>query len=143
MSHVYIHIHVIHETICVYTCICVTYTLIERNLPPRGGFLFTMFPDQEPCVRDFTTRCDGRILSSNLLHTALDQGTTQQRNLPGGGGFLRSMCIYMYMCHIYVYIHIWSHKLNVYVSHIHIITCICFTHTHIKCICLTHTHMVS
>jgi len=24
--------------------------LIERN-PPRGGFLFTMFPDQEPCVR--------------------------------------------------------------------------------------------
>ena len=25
--------------------------LIERNPPPRGGFLFTMFPHQEPCVR--------------------------------------------------------------------------------------------
>jgi len=58
--------------------------------PPRGGFLFTMFPDQEPCVRDFTTRCDGRISLWNLLHTALDQGTTQQRNPPGGWGFLRS-----------------------------------------------------
>jgi len=23
-------------------------TLIERNLPPREGFLFAMFPDQEP-----------------------------------------------------------------------------------------------
>ena len=51
------------------------FTLIERTPPPRGGFLFTMFPDQEPCVRDFTTRCDGRISSWNLLHTALDQGT--------------------------------------------------------------------
>ena len=49
--------------------------LIERTLPPREGFLFTMFPDQEPCVRGFTTRCDGRISSWNLLHTALDQGT--------------------------------------------------------------------
>jgi len=24
------------------------YILIERNPPPRGGFLFTMFPDQDP-----------------------------------------------------------------------------------------------
>ena len=50
-------------------------TLIERNPPPRGVLLFTMCPDQEPCQRDFTTRCDGRISSWNLLHTALDQGT--------------------------------------------------------------------
>jgi len=50
-------------------------TLIERTPPPREGFLFTMFPDQEPCVRDFTTRCDRRISSWNLLHTALHQGT--------------------------------------------------------------------
>jgi len=46
----------------------------KQNLP-RGGFLFTMFPDQEPCVRDFMTRCDRRILSWNLWHMALDQGT--------------------------------------------------------------------
>jgi len=26
-------------------------TLIERTPPPRGGFLFTVFPYQEPCVR--------------------------------------------------------------------------------------------
>ena len=48
---------------------------LKETLPPRGGFLFTMFPDQEPCVRDFATRCDRRISSWNLLHTALDQGT--------------------------------------------------------------------
>ena len=34
---------------------------LKENFP--GGFLFTMFPDQEPCVRDFTTRGDRRILS--------------------------------------------------------------------------------
>ena len=28
-----------------------TYTLIERNPPSRGGFLFAMFPDHELCVR--------------------------------------------------------------------------------------------
>ena len=30
--------------------LCVSWTckLIERDPPPRGGFLFTMFPDQEP-----------------------------------------------------------------------------------------------
>jgi len=33
--------------------------------PPRGGgFLFTMFPEQELCVRDVTMRCD---------HTCIDQ----------------------------------------------------------------------
>jgi len=35
----------------------------SRYPPPRGGFLFTMFPDQEPCVRDSTTRYD-RCISS-------------------------------------------------------------------------------
>jgi len=29
--------------------------LIERTPPPWGGLLSTMFPDQEPSVRDFTT----------------------------------------------------------------------------------------
>jgi len=33
----------------------------KETPPPRGGFLFSMFPDQEPCVRDFTTRCDGYV----------------------------------------------------------------------------------
>ena len=47
----------------------------RKKPPPRGGFLLTMFPDQEPCVRDFTTKFDRRISSWNLLHTARDQGT--------------------------------------------------------------------
>jgi len=38
-----------------------SHTLIERNPPPWGGFLFTMFPDQEPCVRDFTTRAMSHV----------------------------------------------------------------------------------
>ena len=49
-------------------------TLIKVLL--YGGFV-ECFPNQEPCVRDFTTRCDGRMSSRNLLHTALDQGNTQ------------------------------------------------------------------
>jgi len=60
----------------VLSGIFVTNIYWSKETPPPGGvFLFTMFPDQEPCVRDFTTRCDGRISSWNLLHTALDQGT--------------------------------------------------------------------
>jgi len=37
--------HEIHDTITEQP------NLIERNPPPRGGFLFTMFPHQEPWVR--------------------------------------------------------------------------------------------
>jgi len=84
--HIRIHIHIlIHVS-------DLSHTLIAGNPPPRGGFFVEWFPDQEPCVRDFTTRCDGRISSWNLLHTALDQGTNQHWNPPGGGGFLRSTC---------------------------------------------------
>jgi len=78
--YVFIHIHVFciataYAYIYVY-CIYNIYVYIDRKKPPpRGGFLFTMFPDQEPCVRDFTMRCDRRISSWNLLHTALDQET--------------------------------------------------------------------
>jgi len=46
----------------------------SQEPPPPGGVFCGWFPDQEPCVRDFTTRCDRRISSWNLLHTALDQG---------------------------------------------------------------------
>jgi len=77
-----------HHSLCEVRSLHNSGILIERNPPPRGGFLFhrkkfpprgsflfTNFTDQEPCVRDSTTRCDGRISSWNLLHTALDQGT--------------------------------------------------------------------
>jgi len=56
-----------------------------RNPLPQGGFLFTMFPDQEPCVRDFTTRCDGGILetlrSSPLRSTKREDGRECDQNL--------------------------------------------------------------
>jgi len=51
------------------------YQVDRKNPPPRGGFLFTIFSDQELCVREFTARCDGRSSSRNLLHMDLDQGT--------------------------------------------------------------------
>jgi len=67
-----------HDHVCIkVSCPCVictaTLTLYfdRKNPLPRWGFLFTMFPDQEPCVRDFTTRCDRRILSINLYRTPL------------------------------------------------------------------------
>jgi len=51
-------------------------TLTERNPPPGGGFLFTMFPDQEPCVRDFTTRYYTRVLIRE---------NSKKETPPGGG----------------------------------------------------------
>jgi len=47
----------------------------RTKLPPQDCVFVAWFPDQEPSVRDLTTRCDRRISSWNLLHTALDQGT--------------------------------------------------------------------
>ena len=92
--------------ICVVLCVsCERHTSVwSKETPPRGGFLFTTFPDQEPWVNDFTTKCDrlylvvsrvmlqcvavccsvlqcvavccDRCISSwNHLLTALDQGT--------------------------------------------------------------------
>jgi len=102
-SHIYVHVHTYicscsHIYMCMFSSCnglhasCRTWptsrvlckrlskdkdtSLITGNPPPREGFFVEWFPDQEPCVRDFTTRCDGRISSWNLLHTALDQGTT-------------------------------------------------------------------
>jgi len=55
--------------------------------PSRGGLLVELFPDQEPCVRDFTKRCDRRISSWDFL-----QGTWSSWEInpptPRGGGFL-------------------------------------------------------
>ena len=66
------HLHVSSWRIATSHC---NTQFDRRNPPPRGGFFVEWFPDQEPCVRDVTTRCDGRISSWHLLHMALDQGT--------------------------------------------------------------------
>jgi len=57
-----------------------THDLIERNPPPRGGFLFTMFPHQEPCVRGPCKRTPLEEPGTNpsrgvLLHTVFGKGT--------------------------------------------------------------------
>ena len=65
-------------------------SLMERG----GGVSITVFADQEPCVRDFTTRCDRRISLWNLSHTALDQRTLKIENPPGGGVFFQSTLQY-------------------------------------------------
>jgi len=71
--------------------------LIERNPPPGGGFLFTMFSDQEPCVRDFTTRCDRLHLVMKSLTHGSWSGNIVNRKTPRGGWFL-SINMYMYVC---------------------------------------------
>jgi len=75
---------------------------MERNSPPGpGGFHFTMFPDQEPCVRDFTTRCDRRILSWNLTHGSWS-GNIVNRKPPGGGGVLSmKVCVALFLLNQY------------------------------------------
>jgi len=43
--------------------------LIERNPPPRGGFLFSMFPDQEPCARGPPWKNKVQILRGGSSYT--------------------------------------------------------------------------
>ena len=79
-THISTHFNTYINTFClsgklVAECALILRQIDRKKPPLPGGFLGTMFADQEPCVRDFTTRCDGRISSWNLLHTALDQGT--------------------------------------------------------------------
>jgi len=68
---------------CVAACECLTLsqgrdegTLIERNPPPRGGFLFTMFPHQELCVRGPPSKNLVQILRGGSSYTRFfDEGT--------------------------------------------------------------------
>ena len=54
----------------------IQHNLIERNPPPRGGFLCIMFPHQEPYVRGPPSKDLYQVLRGGvLLHTVLDEGT--------------------------------------------------------------------
>ena len=69
--------------------------LIERNPPPRGGFLFTRFPHQEPCVRK-RTPLEGFVPGSSrgvlfLTHGSW-WGTIVHRKPPRGGWVLSINC---------------------------------------------------
>ena len=50
-------------------CLIVSDKLIERNPPPRGGFLFTMFPHQEPCVRGPPSKDLYQVLQGGSSYT--------------------------------------------------------------------------
>ena len=73
--------------------ICVIYRrwlkLIQRNPPPGGGFLFTMFPDQEPCVRGPPSEDLYQVLRGGSSYTRF-LIREHNRKPPGGGGFFRS-----------------------------------------------------
>jgi len=62
-------------------------TLIERNPPPRGVFLFTMFPHQEPGDRDSPSKHLVRILRGESSRSRfLIREHRKLETLAGGGG---------------------------------------------------------
>ena len=62
-------------------------TLIERNPPPRGGFSFTVFPHQEPCVIGPPSKDLSNVSSRGSSYTWLSMREhSKSETLPGGGG---------------------------------------------------------
>jgi len=51
--------YMVRDTLCYSLCVTLCHTILIERTP--GVFLSTMFPDQELCVRDFTTRGGRRI----------------------------------------------------------------------------------
>jgi len=47
----------------------VTRHIDRKNPPPRGGFLFTMFPHQEPCVRGPPSKDPYQVLRGGSSYT--------------------------------------------------------------------------
>jgi len=114
--HIHTHIHIMN----VYA----GNTLIERNPPPRGGFVFTMFPDQEPCVRGPPSKDLYQVLRGGSSYARLlirEHG--KPKTPPGGGGsFDQRECAYWQHTSIHINIHVCIH-INIHVSiHINIHT---------------------
>ena len=61
-------------------------TLIERTSPPRGVFLFTMFPHQEPCVRGPPSKNLVQILRGGSSYTRFLMREHSKQETPPGGG---------------------------------------------------------
>jgi len=62
--------------------------LIERASPPREGFVFTMFPDQEPCVRGPPSKDLYQVRRGGSSYTRLLIREHSNTKPPRGGGFL-------------------------------------------------------
>jgi len=80
-----VYVSVLHVCIYVYALAC--GTLIERNPPPRGGFLFTMFPHQEPCVRGPSWKNLYQVLRGGSSYTRFLMREYSKQETPPGGGF--------------------------------------------------------
>jgi len=81
--------------LCVRECVVIVYMLIERNPPPGGGFQFTMFPHQEPCVRGPPSKNLEQILRGGSSYTRFLIREHSNRKHPWEGGVLS---INVYVC---------------------------------------------
>jgi len=99
-KYTYIYTHT-YSSVCRGACFCRwmvrMYILIERNPPPWGGFLFTMFPHQELCVRGPPSKNLVQIPRGGSSCTRFLMREHSNRKPPRGGGFFRSICIYLYL----------------------------------------------
>ena len=95
----WLNLTLLHLTLSLYCLTSLSHftlslhslTLIERNPPSRRGFLCTVFPHQEPCVRGPPSKDlyqDPRGGSS--YSRFLMREHSKQETPPGGGGFFRS-----------------------------------------------------
>jgi len=71
------------KDVCIYECI-----LIERTPPPRGSFLFTVFPHHEPGGRGPPFKHLVQILRGGPLPLGSWRGNIANRKQPRGGGVL-------------------------------------------------------
>jgi len=63
------HAFVWHDAFISVKCRICMLKLIERNPRPRGGFLFTIFPHQEPCVRGTPPKDLYQVLRGGTSYT--------------------------------------------------------------------------
>ena len=90
------HVWIRHVTHMHESC----HTHWSKETLPRGGFVCTMFPHQEPCVRGPPSRHLVQILRGGSSYTRLLMREHSTNKTPPGEGFFRSMCVtwLMHMC---------------------------------------------
>jgi len=108
----------------------VSLRLIAGNPPPRGGFLFSMFPNQEPGERGPLSKHLVHILWGGPLPPVSCLERIVNRKPPRGAGFFRSRCLVYVPFTCLVYVSLWC---LAYVSLRCLVACRCLL---IVCVCL-------
>jgi len=83
--HVYLYIKQVHSCHPKVSCIQATShpcTLIAGNPPPRGDFLYTMFPNQEPEGRGPPSKNSYQVLRGGSSFSGFVLGNLVNRNPP-------------------------------------------------------------